>query len=217
MVSTPRRLSVFQGRDGLRKTEGTVCWEERERMRKRCMDRWVWSGSSQPWWRLMGGWEDKSWEGGSEGVFVRGGTCWKAGIIDGVQGEVNQEYADMTSMARVRNGGEQSENHRATVIIGKGKLEEGGDGDSEGFWGQHFVCWASRWVVIPRASTSTSLVHYSHLRPQKLGALSCSFHHVLNNNLPAITHSHTASWRINRIDGRERHKRSCVINGKALA
>lgn len=99
----------------------------------------------------------------------------------------------MMSTARVRNGGEQSENHTATVIIGKGKLEDGGDEDSEGFWRQHFVCGASRWVVIPDASTSTSLVHHSHLRLQKLGALSCSFHHVLNNYLPAITHSQSAS------------------------
>lgn len=127
MVSAPRRLSVFQGRDGLRKTEATVWWEERERMRKRSMDRWVWSGSSQPWWRLMGGWGDKSWEGGSEGVFVRGGTCWKNGIIERERGdgEVNQDHADMMSTARLWNG-EQGENHRATVINGKGKLEEEG-------------------------------------------------------------------------------------------
>lgn len=102
MVSAPWRLSVFQGWDGLKKTEGTLWWKERERMGKRCMDRWVWSGSSQPWWRLMGGWGDKSWEGGGEGVFVRGSACWKPGMIDGERGygEVSQDYVDMTITTR---------------------------------------------------------------------------------------------------------------------
>lgn len=100
LVSVWWRLSVHQEeRDGLRKTEGTVCWKERERIRKRCMDRQVWSGSSQPWWRLMGGWGDKSGEGGGEAAFVRRGARWKAGKMDGARGyrKVNQGSTEMMS------------------------------------------------------------------------------------------------------------------------
>lgn len=195
MVSALRRLSVFQGRDGLRKTEATLWWEEREGMRKRCMDRWVWSGSSQPWWRLMGGWGDKSWEGGSEGVFVRGGTCWKAGIIgERVDGKANQDRADMMSTAQLRNGGEQGENQRATVINGKGKLEEGW---IWWWWGDSPVFVVRReeeQVVIPGACMSTSLVH--HLCLQKLiAAQSSPLHFIMSSTItpPAIPHGHTGS------------------------
>lgn len=164
MVSVPWRLPVFQGRDGLRKTEGTVWWEEGERMRKRCMDRWVWSGSSQRWWRLMRGWGDKSWEGGSEGVFGRGGACWKPTMIDGERGYggVNQDYADMMSSVygqtakwrRARRNSQSEGDLWKVEISGKEKWR---------WWGLLVTAlhlWYEekgirRWLVMPFASMST--------------------------------------------------------------
>lgn len=158
MVSAPWRLSVFQGRDGLRRTEETLWWKERERMRKRCMGRWAWSGSSQPWWRLMGGWGDKSWEGGGECVFV-GGTCWKAGMIDGERAyrEVSQDYIAMMSTAHglvakwrraTQKSQSQSDSWKEVTVLCLWREERRN----------------ARWAVIPCASMSTSLVHHSHLR-----------------------------------------------------
>lgn len=37
-------------------------------------------------------------------------------------------------MAGWQNGEEQGENHRVKVVRGKGKLDEGGNGDVESFW-----------------------------------------------------------------------------------
>ena len=114
LVSVQGRLSVCQEGDRSRETEGTVCWKERERIRKRCMDRRVRSGSSQPWWRRMAGWGDKSSEGAGEVAFARCCARWKAGKIDGERGcgKVNQgstermsaEHASVTKWRGERRG-----------------------------------------------------------------------------------------------------------------
>lgn len=159
-----------------------LCAGKRARIRQRCMDRQVWSGSSRPWWRLMEGWGDKSGEGGGE-VCIHFAEKLPRQMERRVPGKwigARQKWW-APSAPRLQNGGEETEERGERLwqreIYGKRKLEEEeGEGLSrgicnEGEEGFQWLCsiWASKKIETGDglgslcASTSTLLIHHSHL------------------------------------------------------
>ncbi len=176
------------------------------------MDRQVWSGSSQLWWRLMGGWGDKSGEGGEEAAFVRRDACWKAGKIDGERSyrKVNQGSTEMMSTEHASVTKWRREKRRAgRENVAKGDLwkeeirerKEGWRGwicneGEEGVQWLYCICGARR---KKQEMGLVPLCFHKHFTdpPQPLksiGAQSHSvlrrpFHRVHNNYHPTLTHS----------------------------